>query len=182
MQRWLTVLRLRLRSVLFKARVERELEDELQYHLEREVEQRREAGVSEEEARLAARRSMGAIPQNMEACRDMRRVSVIDHGIQDLRFALRQLLINPGFACTSILVLTLGIAATVTIFGFVDAALVRPLPYADPLRLVHVFGTRPELVDAQDADQFPTRTFVTGDSGAAHSARSPPTTFDPASS
>jgi hypothetical protein len=150
MPRWLTMLRLRLRFLLFRAHVERELEDELQYHLERELEQQREAGLPEEEARLAARRAMGAIPQNMETCRDMRGVNVIEHGIHDLRFALRQLLINPGFACTAILVLTLGIAATVTIFGFVDAALVRPLPYTDPLRLVHVFGTRPELVDTQD--------------------------------
>src|SRR5713101_870823 len=150
MPRWLTVLRLRLRSVLFKAQVERELEDELQYHWERELEQRREAGLPEEEARFAARRSMGAILQNMEECRDVRGVNVIEHGMHDLRFALRQLLINPGFACTAILVLTLGIAAAVTIFGFVDAALVRPLPYADPSRLVHVFGTRPEEVGTQD--------------------------------
>ena len=150
MPRWLTTFRLRLRSLFFKAQVERELEDELQYHFEREVEQRRAAGLPEEEARLAARRAMGAIPQDMEACRDMRGVNVIDHGVQDLRFALRQLLINPGFACTAILVLTLGVAAAVTIFGFVDAALVRPLPYEDPSRLVHIFGTGPELVHTQN--------------------------------
>jgi predicted permease len=92
---------------------------------------------------------MGAIAQNMEVCRDMRGVNIVEHGIQDLRFALRQLLINPGFACTAIVVLTLGIAATVTMFGFVDAALVRPLPYEDPSRLVHVFGARPETLHSQ---------------------------------
>jgi macrolide transport system ATP-binding/permease protein len=149
MRRWLTTLRLRLRSLFFKAEVERELDDELQYHLERELEARRAAGLPEDEARFAARRSMGAIAQNMEVCRDMRGVNIVEHGMQDLRFALRQLLINPGFACTAIVVLTLGIAATVTIFGFVDAALVRPLPYEDPSRLVHVFGTRPETLHSQ---------------------------------
>ena len=139
MPRWVTTLRLRLRSLFFKSDVERELDEELQYHFERDVEERRAAGLPELEARYAARRSMGAVAQNMEACRDMRGLNAIDHGMQDLRFALRQLLKNPGFACTAILVLTLGIAATVTIFGFVDAALVRPLPYETPSRLVHVF-------------------------------------------
>ncbi len=51
---------------------------------------------------------------------------------QDLRYALRQLRKNPGFACTAILVLTLGMCASVSIFGFVDAALIKPLPYANP--------------------------------------------------
>ena len=58
--------------------------------------------------------------------------------IQDLRFALRQLCKSPGFACTSILIMTLGISASVAIFGFVDAALIKPLPYKDPNRLVWV--------------------------------------------
>ncbi len=58
--------------------------------------------------------------------------------LQDLRYALRQLRKSPGFACTAILVLTLGISASVAIFGFVDAALIKPLPYANPSRLVEV--------------------------------------------
>jgi hypothetical protein len=55
--------------------------------------------------------------------------------VQDLRFALRQLRKNPGFAITAILILTLGIAASVAIFSFVDAALIKPLPYQNPTRL-----------------------------------------------
>ena len=58
--------------------------------------------------------------------------------LQDVRFALRQLRKSPGFAVTAILILTLGIGASTAIFGFVDAALIRPLPYADPARLVDV--------------------------------------------
>lgn len=149
MPRWVTTLRLRLRSLFLTADVEHELEEELQYHFEREVEERRAAGVPGDEARVAARRSMGALTQNMEVCRDMRGLNVLDHGMQDLRFALRQLLKNPGFACTAILVLTLGTAATLTIFGFVDAALVRPLPYDAPSGLVHTFGTRPDTAQSQ---------------------------------
>ncbi len=58
--------------------------------------------------------------------------------VQDLRYALRQLRKSPGFACTAILILTLGMCASVSIFGFVDAALIKPLPYANPTRLVEV--------------------------------------------
>jgi len=58
--------------------------------------------------------------------------------LQDLRYALRQLRKSPGFACTAILVLALGMCASVSIFGFVDAALIKPLPYPNPNRLVDV--------------------------------------------
>ena len=58
--------------------------------------------------------------------------------LQDLRYALRQLRKSPGFACTAVLILTLGISASLAIFGFVDAALIKPLPYKDPNRLVDV--------------------------------------------
>uniref|UniRef100_Q023X4 Permease n=1 Tax=Solibacter usitatus (strain Ellin6076) TaxID=234267 RepID=Q023X4_SOLUE len=61
--------------------------------------------------------------------------------LQDFRFALRQLRMNPGFACTAILVLALGIAASVAVFAFVDAALLQPLPYQDPSRLVVAYET-----------------------------------------
>ena len=63
--------------------------------------------------------------------------------LQDLRYALRQLRKSPGFACTAILILTLGMGASVAIFGFVDAALIKPLPYKDPNRLVDVTESVP---------------------------------------
>jgi macrolide transport system ATP-binding/permease protein len=65
--------------------------------------------------------------------------------LQDLRYALRQLRKSPGFAGTAILVLTLGISASVSIFGFVDAALIKPLPYASPNRLVEVTESVPMI-------------------------------------
>jgi len=65
--------------------------------------------------------------------------------VQDTHYALRQLRKNPGFACTAVLILTLGISASLALFGFVDAALLRPLPYPNPMRLVHVTESLPLL-------------------------------------
>lgn len=65
--------------------------------------------------------------------------------LQDLRYAFRQLRKSPGFACTAVLILTLGIGASVSIFGFVDAALIRPLPYKDPTRLMDVTESVPMI-------------------------------------
>lgn len=147
--RWLAKLRLRVRSLFLKTRVEQELDEELRYHLEREIEEGLAAGLPPDEARLAARRSVGAVDQSMEECRDMRGVTFVEHRVQDLRFAFRQLRKHPAFATTAIVMLALGLSANVAIFGFVDAALVRPLPYADATRLVTVFATRPDKVQAQ---------------------------------
>jgi predicted permease len=79
----------------------------------------------------------------------MRGLTFIDHRIHDLRFAVRQLVKHRGFAATAILVLALGIAANVAIFAFVDAAIVKPLPYTDPSRLITVFGARPQDASAR---------------------------------
>ena len=80
-------LRLRFRSVFQKRRVEQELDEELQYHLDRQIAERLEEGQAPEEARYAALRAMGAITQNKEECRDMRAVGWIEDMRQDLRFA-----------------------------------------------------------------------------------------------
>jgi hypothetical protein len=129
------ILRLRLRSLLGRNRVERELDEELRYHLERQVEEYLATGQSREEAH----RSMGAVTQAKEECRDMRGMNWIDNGVQDFRYAFRQLRKSPGFACTATFVLALGISAAISIFGLAEAALIRPLPYRDPARLVSAF-------------------------------------------
>jgi macrolide transport system ATP-binding/permease protein len=83
----------------------------------------------------------------MEGYRDMRGVTFIDQRLQDLRFAVRQFVKRPGFACTAIFMVALGLAANVAIFGFVEAALIEPLPYSNQSRLVAVFGTWREKAD-----------------------------------
>ena len=79
----------------------------------------------------------------------MRGLAAIEPRIQDLRFAVRQLLRHRGCASVAVVVLALGVAASASIFGFVDAALIRPLPYEEPSRLFTVFGTRPDASTSQ---------------------------------
>ncbi len=147
--RLLSTLPLRFRSLFRRDQVERELEDEFRDYVERRIEAEIARGLTPDEARYAAVRALGGIEQRKEECRDMRHVNFLEHRIQDLRFALRQLLKYPGFASTAILVLALGVATSVTIFAFVDAALIKPLPYEQPSRLFTVFGTRPDRAATQ---------------------------------
>jgi macrolide transport system ATP-binding/permease protein len=96
-------------------------------------------GMSREDARRAAHKAFQGLEQRKEECRDMRGWNVIDNLMQDLRFTLRQLRKNPGFTSTAILMLALGMCASVAIFAFVDAALFKPLPYRNPATLLGVF-------------------------------------------
>jgi len=128
--RILDIACLRLRSLLHRSQVERELDEELRYHLEREAE---ESG-----ALLTA-----GIEQRKEECRDARGLSLLETTWQDVRYGLRQLRKSPAFAFTAVFVLALGIAATATALAFIDAALVRPLPYRDQSRLIGVYESSP---------------------------------------
>lgn len=131
-------LRLRLRSLFRRNLVEKELEEELQYHFDRLVERDLEAGQSPEEARYAARRALGAIAQNKERCRDVRGLNWFEDIIHDLRYAARAQRRNPGFTAVVVLVLALGIGANAAMFNVAYGILLRPLPYADANRLVVV--------------------------------------------
>jgi predicted permease len=152
--RFVVILRHRFRSLFSRNSVEHELDEELRYHVERQIEEEIAAGRSPEEARYAALRSLRDVEQRKEECRDMRGMNWLDSGSQDMRFALRQLRKSPGFTCTAVSVLALGIAAAMTIFAFVDAALIRPLPYRDQSRLAAVFQSAPgearEIVSYQE--------------------------------
>lgn len=115
-----------------------ELEEEMSFHREQAEKELLAAGMSPREARHAAARRFGNDARLRDESRNVSGIW-LEGVLQDLRFALRQLRRNPGFATTAILILTLGIAASVAIFSFVDAALIRPLPYQDPSRLVILF-------------------------------------------
>ena len=120
------------------ARHEQEFASELEGHLQMQIDENIRAGMTEEEARRAAILKIGGLERTRQAYRERGTVPFFETLLQDLRFAARQLLKNPGFTITAVLMLTLGIAASVAIFAFVDAALLKPLPYPDPRSLVDV--------------------------------------------
>ncbi|MBV9267811.1 MAG: ABC transporter permease, partial [Acidobacteriaceae bacterium] len=134
-----SIVRLRLQSLFQRRQVDADLDEEFRYHLEREIEENLAAGMGREEARCAAFRTMGGLEQRKEDCRDMRGLNAFDHFVNDIRFAGRQLLKNPQFAATSTLMLALGMCSSIAIFAFVDAALIKPLPYEKPERLLGIF-------------------------------------------
>jgi predicted permease len=136
MSRWPTQLRLAFRSVFRRKRVEQELDEELQYHLQREIDERLNTGLAPEEARYAALRAMGGIAKSKEECRDMRRVNVIDDLLRDVQYAGRSLRRGPGFAALAILIMALGIGANTAVFSVVNAVLLKPLSFHDPDRIV----------------------------------------------
>jgi macrolide transport system ATP-binding/permease protein len=133
------IIRLRFRSLFSRTAVEQELDEELQYHLEREIDENVAAGMNARDARAAALRSISGLTQRKEECRDMRGFNFFDSLQRDLRYSLRQLRKNLGFAATAVFVLALGMCASMAIFAFVDAALIKPLPYRDPARLLGVY-------------------------------------------
>jgi predicted permease len=139
----MNMLGLLMRSLLARRKVERELDEELRYHLERQIEEEIARGKAAEEAREAALRSMGGLAQRKEECRDARGLNLIDHAWQDARYAARQLIKSPAFTCAAVFVLALSIGATATIYAFVEAALIKPLPYRDTARLMAVFEASP---------------------------------------
>jgi predicted permease len=134
--RWTRKLRLRLRSLLQWNRVEQELDEELRYHLEYLIDAYVAGGMPPEAARCAALREMGGIEQRKEECRDARGLALLDSLRQDGVYAVRALRKSPAFSAVAIGSLALGIGANTTIFTFVNAVLLRPLPYPGSERMV----------------------------------------------
>jgi predicted permease len=140
-QHWLYTIPLRLRSLFRRRHVERELNEELQFHLEHKIEEGIAKGLSPKEARYAAMRAMDGLEQRKEEMRDMRRIYWLTDFVDDARFALRSLRRAPGLTAFVVITLALGIGMTSGTFSMVDALIFRPYPVPHPSGVVSLVST-----------------------------------------
>jgi putative ABC transport system permease protein len=134
----------RFRSLLLRDRFESEVDEELTFHLRMETEKNLRAGMSPEAARRAAQLAFGGAETVREDLRDGRLGAWVSELARDVRLALRTTRRAPAFALAATATLALGIGAATAIFGVVDAAVLRPLPFPEGDRLVHVWETTPD--------------------------------------
>jgi putative ABC transport system permease protein len=137
----LNKLRTRLRALFFKSKMEEELDEEVRFHLEREIQENIARGMSMEEARFAALRSFGGVERVKEESRYERGIRPLEEVWHDLRYGARMLVNSPGFTAVAVVTLALGIGANSAIFSVINALLLRQLPYRDPGKLVQVWET-----------------------------------------
>jgi predicted permease len=132
------IVRLRLRSLFAGTDADRELDEELRDHLERQTAFNIESGMSPEQAHTLALRAIGGVEQRKEQMRDERRVAFVENLLRDLRLAIRQLRKQPGFTFTAVASLALGIGANTAIFQLLNALSLRTLPVRAPHELVEM--------------------------------------------
>src|SRR5262245_2728995 len=133
-----------LRAFLNRGRRTGESREELRFHVEMYVAELLRAGVGEDEARRRARIGLGDVEPVAQALLDQWPGAALDGVRLDLRQALRGLRRNPGFSLVCVLLISLGVFASTTLFTLVDGVLLRPLPYPEPARLVRLFETSPQ--------------------------------------
>ena len=141
--RFARIVVLRFRSLFRRADVERDLDDELGYHIEQQTAENVRQGMSPKDARRSALRAMGGIAYRKEQVRDTRGTRWLEEFAGDVRFAVRGLRRTRGFSGAVILTLALGIGANTAMFTLLRGALLRPLPNRDGDRLVYLRQSAP---------------------------------------
>src|ERR1700730_15679352 len=175
--RWYYKLPLRLRSLFRKDKAELDISDELQFHLQNQINEFVAQGMNPQEARRTALQSLGGVEQVKEECREMRRTNLIEDFLQDIRFGFRMLRRSPAFTVLTILCLTLGIGANAAVFSWVEGILFCPYPLVSHQeRLVALSGTVgdeidetswPDLLDLQRSCTLCETLLVSSITGAA---------------
>jgi predicted permease len=140
-EHWWFTAPLRLKSILRRRRVEGELDEELQFHLEHRIEEGVAEGLSPEEARSRAIRAMGGLDQRKEEMRDMRHIHWLTDFVDDVRYAIRSLRRSPGLTAVVVVTIALGIGMTATPFSMLDALIFRPYPVPNPRDVVTLVST-----------------------------------------
>jgi predicted permease len=139
--RRLTKLSHRIRSLFRKNNADVELNEELKFHIEREIQEKIASGINPQEAQRSTMLEFGGLESVREECKDMRRVNLISDLIRDTKFGERMLRKNPTFTLVAIITLALGIGANTAIFTLVRGVLLRPLVNRDESHLIYIHET-----------------------------------------
>lgn len=134
----------RLRALLRKATLERDMADEMRFHLEQRAAEYTADGLSDEDARYAAQRRFGHVGSLQEQARDVRGWGGLERCLKDLGLAARQLLRSPGFTLLAVTTLALGIGANTAMYSVLNTVLLKPLPYPAPEQLSRLYRATPQ--------------------------------------
>ena len=143
-RRWIYAIPARLAAVFRTRRVEKDLDDELAFHVAMQTRANAREGMTDAEAYRRARVEIGGVEQVKERSHDVLPLRWARDAMQDVRYGLRGLRKSPRFTIAAVLTVVLGVGANATIFSVLNPLLFKPLPYPEPERIVNVFRTSPQ--------------------------------------